>query len=171
MRPAAVQRPDAEERPDATGVYSSPPCFLHELDPSYLGYLGPDETVRLLNELLEAERAGAKVVRVLAETSPDPDMARQLRKVARDEARFCVMLRRHIQHLGGVPTHRTGAFHDKVMALAGQGPRIRLLNRGQDWVVRRIRDALPRIGSDALHRDLRDMLEVHRRNIEDCGRL
>ena len=41
--------------------FSSPPCFLHELDPSYLGYADRDEVLGLLNELLEAERAGAKV--------------------------------------------------------------------------------------------------------------
>ncbi|MBX6373474.1 MAG: hypothetical protein IRZ13_04460 [Acetobacteraceae bacterium] len=48
-----------EEDPNATVVCSSPPCFLHELDPSYLGYLGRDELRTLLAELMAAAAAGA----------------------------------------------------------------------------------------------------------------
>jgi hypothetical protein len=151
--------------------YSSPPCLLHELDPSYLGYLAADAVLALLNELIEAERAGAKVVGRLGETAADPAVATTLRAVAKDEARFCAMLRRHVARLGGTPSRKTGLFHDKVMALDGIGPRIVLLNRGQGWVVRKLRDALPRIQDDALHRDLQEMLTVHERNIRDCDTL
>ncbi len=49
----------AAERPS----FASPPCFMHELDAAYLGYLGPNElTLRLgallddLRALVEAER-------------------------------------------------------------------------------------------------------------------
>src|SRR3546814_2777322 len=42
--------------------YASPPCSMHELDPAYLGYLSTAETIELLNELLEGERAGARAV-------------------------------------------------------------------------------------------------------------
>jgi hypothetical protein len=43
--------------------YSSPPCFLHELDPSYRGYLGRDEVLHLLEDLLAAELPGTRVER------------------------------------------------------------------------------------------------------------
>jgi hypothetical protein len=161
----------SEEDAGQTHGYSSPPCLLHELDPSYLGYLAADETIALLNELIEAERAGAKVVGRLGETATGQAVATTLRAVARDEARFCAMLRRHVARLGGTPSRKTGLFHDKVMALDGIGPRIALLNRGQGWVVRKLRDALPRIHDDALRRDLQEMLTVHERNIQDCGAL
>lgn len=161
----------SEEDVGTTGGYSSPPCFLHELDASYLGYLPGDEVLALLNELIEAERAGAKVVGRLGETATDQTVATTLRAVAKDEARFCAMLRRHVARLGGTPSRKTGLFHDKVMALDGIGPRLDLLNRGQGWVVRKLREALPRLHDEALRRDLQDMLTVHERNIQYCSEL
>jgi hypothetical protein len=44
-----------EEDPNATVVCSSPPCFMHELDPSYLGYLRQEEVSALLDAVLAAE--------------------------------------------------------------------------------------------------------------------
>jgi hypothetical protein len=48
-----------EEDPNATIVCNSPPCFMHELDPSYLGYLRPEEVSALLDAVLAAEWGGA----------------------------------------------------------------------------------------------------------------
>lgn len=154
-----------------TEGYSSPPCLLHELDASYLGYLADDEILALLNEMLEAERAGSKVVGQLSEAATERTVATTLDAVAKDEARFCAMLRRHVVQLGGTPSRKTGAFHDKVLALDGMGRRLELLNRGQGWVVRKLRDALSRIHDDALRRDLQEMLTAHERNIQRCGDL
>jgi hypothetical protein len=50
----------AEEDPNATMVCNSPPCFMHELDPSYLGYLGRDEVSALLGAVLAADWGGAR---------------------------------------------------------------------------------------------------------------
>jgi hypothetical protein len=47
-----------EEDPNATVVCNSPPCFMHELDPSYLGYLGRDEMSALLGAVLAADWGG-----------------------------------------------------------------------------------------------------------------
>jgi hypothetical protein len=161
----ASQKADAAEPP---ATYSSPPCFMHELDDVSLGYIGRDELLALLNELLEAERAGAKVVGRLSTAAPDPAMVALLRGIAHDEGVFCAMLSRQIVHLGGTPSHVTGAFHDKVMALPDLHAQLDLLNRGQGWVVRKLRDALPRIRDDALRQELRNMLVVHERNIQAC---
>ena len=40
---------------------SSPACAMHQADDVYMGYAGKDEMIAFLNELLEAERAGARV--------------------------------------------------------------------------------------------------------------
>jgi hypothetical protein len=154
-----------------TESFSSPPCFLHEIDPSYLGYADRDEVLSLLNELLEAERAGAKVAVRLSQSTSDSSVDEALQAVAVDEARFCAMLCRQIERLGGAPTRTTGDFHEKVMALDGLDARVRLLNRGQGWVVRKLREALPRIGDEALRHELHEMLSVHERNIERCAGL
>ena len=54
------------------------------------------------------------------------------------------------------------------MALTDPGARLDLLNRGQGWVVRKLRDVLPRVRDIDLRRDLQEMLAVHERNIETC---
>jgi hypothetical protein len=75
-----------------TEPYNSPPCFLHELDPSYLGYANRDEVLSLLNELLEAERAGVKVAVRLSQDASESAVDAALQALAIDEARFCAML-------------------------------------------------------------------------------
>ncbi len=155
----------------AAGSYASPPCSLHELDPSYLGYMTAEEVIALLNTLLEGERAGARAVAAVGRQVEEGRARSDLRHVAMDEARFCAMLSRHVTRLGGTPSNAVGAFYDKVMALESPAERIALLNRGQGWVVRKLREANGRIADDRLLRDLRDMLEVHERNIERCTAL
>ncbi|MGF1593072.1 MAG: 5-formyltetrahydrofolate cyclo-ligase [Kiloniellaceae bacterium] len=152
-------------------VYASPPCSMHELDPGYLGYMDRAETIALLNNLLEGERAGARAVAEMARQEERAARRAALRDVAMDEARFCAMLVRHVTRLGGVPSPATGAFYDKVLSEESPAARIALLNRGQGWVVRRLREAAGRIAEDALLHDLKDMLEVHERNIGRCESL
>lgn len=162
---------DVAETDTASAGYASPPCFLHELDPSYLGYRTREEVLSLLNELLEAERAGARGVRQMSEQAAGARSRSALRGIAADEARFCAMLSGHVTRLGASPSRRTGRFHAKLAGVTGFEERLKLLNRGQAWVVRRLRDALPGIADDALHADLREMLEAHQRNIEQCERV
>ena len=174
MNDAKTQRP-REECAAADATYegascASPPCFMHELDDVSLGYLPRAEIVELLNQLLEAERAGARAVGAMSREHPG-DRGATLRRVAADEAAFCAMLARHVTRCGGVPSRVTGEFYKKVLALEGDGPRLELLNRGQAWVTRKLREALPKIKDDRLHDDLRDMLETHERNIERCAHL
>lgn len=53
------------EEEGGTDHSSSPPCFLQAVDPAYQGFLCRDDLLALLNELLEAERTGAKVARAM----------------------------------------------------------------------------------------------------------
>ena len=147
--------------------FASPPCMLHEVDPAYLGYLNDDETIAFLNELLEAERAGAAGV---GEMAAPADAAHRalLQAVATDEARFCAMLTRHILRLKGRPTAATGRFLDKLRATDGLASKLSLLNRGQGWVAKKLRETLPKIDDPMLYNDLRQMLEAHDANIAAC---
>ncbi|QNT68772.1 DUF6306 domain-containing protein [Defluviicoccus vanus] len=158
------------ERDDAP-TSSSPPCFLHDAEPAYQGYLERAQVLALLDELLEAERAGAKVARTLSADAAGGPAEDALRSLAMDEAHFCAMLARHIKQLEASPSQRTGAFREKVLALEGLDNRLRLLNRGQGWVVRKLQEALPRIADETLHADLADMLSVHETNIRKCDEL
>lgn len=150
--------------------HASPACAMHEANPAYMGYMSVEETLAFLNNLLEAERAGAKGVLEMAGDAAG-ETGDLLRDVARDEARCCAMLSRHIVRLGGTASPATGTFLAKLRALESWDQRFALLERGQSWVVRRLREMLPRIRDDGLHRDLSEMLDLHLRNIDRCTRL
>lgn len=131
-----------------------------------------DELVALLNTLLEAERAGARVLNEFLRDHPDgSDAHTVLARVQRDEAANCAILIRLLRDLGAVPSEATGAFHGKALAVQGNAERLAFLNRGQAWVARTIREQLPRIADPAAHGALHAMDGSHRANIEACDRL
>jgi len=144
---------------------SSPVCYAAEADDAYMGYAGRDELIAELNTLLEAERAGARVAARLAVHAPDAELRRMSRSIQGDEARWCRMLRGVLARLGAEASPRVGGFYDKAMAIDDPRARVAFLNRGQAWVVRRLRALMPRVRDEALYRDLRDMLVAHEDNI------
>jgi hypothetical protein len=151
---------------DEPRPYASPPCYAHELAADALT---DAEIVTYLNGLLEGERAGARGLTDMARGTRDAALAELLRSVARDEGRYCVMLRTHIQRLGGVPTDATGVFYDKLRAREGLPAKLALLDRGQSAVVRSLDETLPRISDAALRADLLEMRQVHIENIARCA--
>ncbi|MCF3631137.1 5-formyltetrahydrofolate cyclo-ligase [Thalassospiraceae bacterium LMO-SO8] len=156
--------------PVSAGDAGEPPCMMSEADPAYMGYLTDEETAAFLNELLEGERAGARGVIEMARATPDLELRVALSAVAQDEARYCAMLSRHIERLGGQPSIETGAFLDKLRDTADQQAKIELLNKGQSWVARRLVEFLPKIADPDLYDDLCEMREVHDRNVARCAR-
>lgn len=148
---------------------SSPACSMHEASDAYMGYAGREELVAALNELLEAERAGARVASETARDAGEGTLAALMRALRKDESRWCAMLSGHIKARGGVPSDRVGAFHAKAMAIADLGARVDVLSRGQEWMVRRLQQLLPRVRDDRLHADLNEMLRAHEANIALAG--
>jgi hypothetical protein len=71
------------------------------------------------------------------------------------------MLLGPIKALGEVPSPRVGAFYGMAMAIADVAERITFLNRGQGWVMRKLREMLPRVRNARLHADLSEMLRSH----------
>jgi len=128
--------------------------------------------LQLLNSLLEAERAGAKVIAAyLAEYDPASAAGSKLLEVQRDEARNCVILMDLIRAQGGTPSAATGSFLEKALAVQGRSERLAFLNRGQAWVARKIAEALPQLPAGPLHTALAEMQVSHVDNIEACDRL
>jgi hypothetical protein len=127
--------------------------------------IGTDDLIAFLNELLEAERAGARVALESARAASDPAIVELLTTIQHDEARWCAMLLRQIKALDGVASPRMGAFHAKAMAIENLAERIVFLNRGQGWVVRKLREVTPKVRDPALHADLAHMLSSHVANI------
>jgi nitronate monooxygenase len=123
----------------------------------------------LLNELLEAERAGARLLAAyLAELTPGSDLFARLQAVQEDEARNCALLIHLLQQAGVEPSTATGAFYQKGLAIRGARERIAFLNRGQAWVARRIAAALPGVPAGEAKSVLQAMHESHVVNIAAC---
>jgi hypothetical protein len=144
---------------------ASPACLAHQADDAYMGYATKDEIAAFLNELLEAERAGTGVALKSAGVASGTQFAELLRDVHHDEARWCAMLLKQLKALGVPASTRIGAFEGKALAIEGLPERIAFLNRGQGWVVKKLREMMPKVRDDALHRDLADMLQSHEVNI------
>jgi 5-formyltetrahydrofolate cyclo-ligase len=168
------QRSEARALPE-TGGYASPACSAHEIAPGYFGTVPPmsaEEVIGLLNVLLEAERAGAKVLAAfLDDYERDTPAWRQVAAVQRDEAGNCVILIDLIRRLGGAPSAATGDFLGKALAVEGRAARLQFLNRGQGWVARKIAEALPNVKEDFVRSALAAMHESHLLNIEACEAL
>ena len=128
------------------------------------------EIVDRLNELLEAERAGVELATKLATAASKGYAAGELKKFGEDEAWACAGLRHAIPKYGGAPSERTSGFAPKVLALPTEGERLKLLARGQAWVVKRI-DVLLQMGLDPeTTAFLAEMREQHLENTDACNR-
>lgn len=145
---------------------ASPVCYAAEGNDVYMGYAAPTEIVAALNELLEAERAGARATLRRHADIDDAAMASLLKSVHADETRWCAMLAREIKRLGHTPSRRCGAFYGKVLAISDPFDRLAFLNRGQAWVVRKLAALLPRVRDEHLYGELREMLVCHQTNID-----
>lgn len=127
------------------------------------------DLVVFLNALLEAERAGAKAATIFRHDYADSNAAALIEQVRRDEAWCCGMLSGWITRLGGEPSQITGDFLQKVVAKHGLDARLRFLNRGQDWVVGKLREIIPALDAADLRKDLQHMLDLHVVNIDECA--
>ncbi|HEX2492675.1 MAG TPA: DUF6306 domain-containing protein, partial [Steroidobacter sp.] len=94
-----------------------------------------EEFGRFLNLLLEAERAGAKLLAAYLDELP-PGTAEWvgLHAVQRDEARNCAVLIHYLLEADVTPSMATGEFYRKGLEIRSWSERLEFLNRGQGWV-------------------------------------
>ncbi|HYG28517.1 MAG TPA: DUF6306 domain-containing protein, partial [Caulobacteraceae bacterium] len=144
---------------------SSPVCYAAEAPDAYMGYADRAELGAELNSLLEAERAGVRVAARLVAEAPDPAAKVLAEVIHDDELRWCRALFTALNDLSIPPSDQVGGFYEKAMAIQGFDARLAFVNRGQGWVVRKLRGLLPRVRDDGLHEVLRLMLAAHERNI------
>jgi hypothetical protein len=128
-------------------------------------------TIDRLNELLEAERAGVDTLSRLFPEARSPEMQSLFEEVRDDEAWSCAGLVRAIKTLGGTVSEKKGDFAEKVMSEPTLGARLRFLNRGQGWVVKRLEGLLSETLPPSVSGFLEEMKARHLNNIEACARL
>jgi nitronate monooxygenase len=124
-----------------------------------------------LNTLLEAERAGAKLLSAyLDELTPGSFMWNAIRDVQLDESRNCSVLIHLLLEAQVTPSAAVGDFYGRGLAIEGWRERLQFLNRGQAWVAKRLAAALPGVPEGA-RPALQAMLDSHVANIGSCEAL
>lgn len=145
---------------------ASSPCYSGEICNGYGGYADFEEIRDTLESLLAAERAGAKVCALSMKIAPDSDWSDILRSIHRDEVSSCKLVLQCMVLVGLEPHNRIGDFVEKCLAIPDFIDRMRLLNKGQSWVVRTLDELLPRLESSALRVRLLEMKNEHLENID-----
>jgi len=124
-----------------------------------------------LNEMLEAERAGAKALVVFMDDWPRNGAEwKVLRQIQADEAHNCALIGKLLEKSGTAYSHATGGFHDKAVAVKGPRARIAFLVKGLRWAVKRFEEALPRLDEESRSLFIR-MRDSHLRSIAACERI
>jgi nitronate monooxygenase len=136
---------------------------------------GPPMTAQeygaFLNQLLEAERAGAKLLSAyLDELPPDSPGWKSIRAVQLDEARNCAVLIHLLLEAEAAPTAAVGGFYERGLVIASWRERLEFLNRGQGWVAKRLAAAIPRV-PECARAALQEMHDSHVANIQSCETL
>ena len=124
---------------------------------------------KLLTTLLEAERAGARLLAAYLDELPaDAPTRASLARIQRDEAKNCAVLIHLLLEEELDVSTAVGEFYRRGLAIADWDERLRFLNRGQQWVADYIAAALPRLPDSNGRRLLRAMYESHLENIALC---
>ncbi|WP_284465615.1 nitronate monooxygenase [Diaphorobacter nitroreducens] len=146
---------------DTPVAVASPVCYAGDAERERHAPL-----IARLDELLEAERAGARVALRSRTETEDEALRALIDAIHRDEVKWCGMLMRAIRTLEGTPGSRTGDFYDKAMAVPDLRERLAFLNRGQGWVAKKLRELLPLVDDAGIRAGLQEMLQAHVDNLD-----
>ncbi|HJV45345.1 MAG TPA: DUF6306 domain-containing protein [Bacillota bacterium] len=126
------------------------------------------ELHQLLNQLLEAEKAGVEALAFIEELAPEQELFKQVKS---DESWSVAGLIACIRREKGQVSTNTGDFANKVKALETMPERLTLLNKGQSWVVKRIDQALKFAMEEESREFLTEMKVRHIENISQCEQI
>lgn len=119
---------------------------------------------KLLQDLLSAERAGAKVAGESLQQCEDPAQRKLLEQIRQGEVDSCRLVLNCLTHLGIEPNRETGAFYGKAMAIESLEERLPFVDKGQQWVIRKLREYLPGCEDAFIRTELEKMLIIHEIN-------
>jgi hypothetical protein len=122
---------------------------------------------QMLNLLLESERAGVVALEHLAPEVEQEELRQFLLGERDEEQRNVEGLEKLIRDGGGTPSSAVGPFAAKVAAIATIRERLSLMSHGQEWVARKVEEALALAPAEGPAYDfLRSMGNRHRAEIE-----
>jgi len=118
--------------------------------------------------LLEAERAGVFAARALLRAAADSAQSDLMALILDGERESCRILGRTLLNMGARGSDQVGDFAQKVLALDDMDDRLKLLVKGQEWVVRRIDEALEARLSEEINEPLKVIRHLHDIGIGKC---
>lgn len=167
---AAFKRRDVagpDEDPNLPpAAYASPPCFMHELDPSYLGYMPREEVLRFVARLHDGWEPGIAVVARLSEAMGGGEIAGALQGICREDMAFHDVLCCQMARLGGAPC---SAMPPPAIAPAEMGDRVAAMIRTRNALVAEIGAVLPQLDDEALRQALRAIIAAHERRATEIS--
>ncbi len=120
----------------------------------------------LLNQLLEAERAGHALLEAMTQETADPQIRALFANFTDIEVGDAAGLEGLVRLHGGTPSTKTGDFANKVLSVDNLHEQINLLSRGQAWVARKVEQALALNPPPDIAAFLKEMANRHRHNME-----
>lgn len=120
----------------------------------------------LLNQLLEAERAGHALLEAMSEETADQEIKSLFADFTELEVGDVSVLEGLIRLHGGTPSTKAGDFAEKVLHIDNLHEQINFLSRGQAWVARKIEQALALKPPPDIAAFLKEMANRHRHNME-----
>lgn len=119
------------------------------------------DIIKLLQELLEGERAGARLALDTLKETTDEQQKMLLNQIHIGEAESCRRIRNCIKYLGGQPSLNTGDFYIRAMSIEDIVDRLYFIDRGQRWVINKLNKNLELITSDFVRNELENVLQTH----------
>lgn len=124
----------------------------------------PEGEAWLFQTLLSAERAGAKVASESLKDCEDPAKRQLLEQIRQGEVESCKLVMNCLRHRGLEPNREIGSFYDKAMAIESLDARLPFVDKGQQWVIRKLREYLPGCNDPLIRGELEQMLSIHEVN-------
>src|ERR1019366_1094080 len=155
---------------DTIRRYASSPCWMHEVDPGYLGYWSQREVLVFLKSLLERERIGTRAFADIGKAA-DLHTADLILDSELAQGSICVQLRETIATRGAVAPTPHKRVTNEGRAKCSLEQAVAFANSHQAGLVQTIEEAVLKILDSELNARLMSMLQLHRKQIEQLKTL
>jgi len=149
---------------------SSSPCWMHEVDPGYFGYWSKEEVVAFLKSLLERERIGTKAFADIGHAA-DLRIADLILESELDQGSICILLQREIANRGAAVAAPRNRPADELRVKLSLEQAVASARSSQTELIHTIEDAVLSIFDSELNSLLMEMLQLHRKQIEQLKTL
>ncbi len=106
------------------------------------------QMIKMLNEMLEEERAAIEAMIGLTAMATDPRERNTMQRIGAHEVSICIGLRDRITAIGGVPSQNISDFAAYVLSQELYPERLRIFAHHQRLVIERLTALLPLSASD-----------------------